>query len=326
MQQHAGRVCGRLAPSPTGHIHLGNAWAFLLAWLSVRSRKGRLILRVEDIDPQRSKGEFTGTLLEDLRWFGLDWDEGPDIGGPAQPYLQSLRMACYEEALARLEAVDATYPCFCTRRELRHLASAPHVEDMGTPYPGTCRRLDGEKQAALFEAGRRAAVRLRCSGTTVSFVDGLQGEIRASLADCGGDFALRRSDGVISYQLAVTVDDALMGVTDVVRGRDILPSTPRQIVLQRLLGYATPVYRHIPLLLDNGGNRLAKRHQSLTLRKLRQEGVEARRVVGLLSHMAGLNPSEMSVSPQELLPRFAPENLPKHDQCVTEDNLRRLVP
>jgi glutamyl-tRNA synthetase len=322
---HAGRVCGRLAPSPTGYAHLGNAWAFLLAWLSVRAQNGRLILRVEDIDPQRSKPEFIDALLEDMSWLGLDWDEGPDVAGPAQPYLQSRRKGCYEDALARLDAAGATYPCFCTRRELRNLASAPHVEDIGSPYPGTCRQLDETQRAVLFGAGCRAAVRLRCFGEEVSFTDILRGEERMRLADCGGDFALRRSDGVISYQLAVAVDDAAMGITEVVRGRDILYSTPRQIVLQRLLGYATPRYAHIPLLLDNNGERLAKRHQSLTLRGLRQQGVDARRIVGLLSRMAGLNPQEMPVGPGWLLPRFALARLPKHDQRVTEDDVRRLA-
>jgi glutamyl-tRNA synthetase len=320
-----GRVCGRLAPSPTGYAHLGNAWAFLLAWLSVRSRNGRLILRVEDIDPQRSKAEFIGALLEDMRWLGLDWDEGPDVAGPARPYLQSRRGARYEEALARLDEAGVTYPCFCTRGELRNLASAPHAEDIGAPYPGTCRQLDGARRTALFGTGRKAAVRLRCFGEEVSFVDVLEGEKSMRLADCGGDFALRRSDGVISYQLAVTVDDAAMEITEVVRGRDILHSTPRQIVLQRLLGYATPRYAHIPLLLDDNGERLAKRHQSLTLRGLRQQGADARRVVGLLSRMAGLNPREQPVTPGDLLPRFALARLPKHDQRVTGDDVRRLA-
>ncbi|MDR2055199.1 MAG: tRNA glutamyl-Q(34) synthetase GluQRS [Desulfovibrio sp.] len=323
--RRVGRVCGRLAPSPTGYAHLGNAWAFLLAWLSVRAQNGRLILRVEDIDPQRSKMKFVDALLEDMRWFGLDWDEGPDVAGPAQPYLQSRRKDHYEEALARLGRAGATYPCFCTRGELRNLASAPHVEDIGVSYPGTCRQLGEAQRAALFGAGRKAAVRLRCFGEEISFTDALRGEERMRLADCGGDFALRRSDGVVSYQLAVTVDDAAMGITEVVRGRDILHSTPRQIVLQRLLGYATPRYAHIPLLLDSEGGRLAKRHQSLTLRGLRQQGVDARRVVGLLSRMAGLNPREKPVNPGDLLPGFALARLPKHDQLVTEDDVRRLV-
>jgi glutamyl-tRNA synthetase len=284
-----------------------------------------MVLRVEDIDPQRSKTKFIDALLEDLRWLGLDWDEGPDIAGSAQPYLQSLREIHYEKALARLDRIGATYPCFCTRGELRNLASAPHAEDIEAPYPGTCRQLDKAQRAALVGAGRKAAVRLHCFGEEVSFTDTLGGEGRMRLADCGGDFALRRSDGVISYQLAVTVDDAAMGITEVVRGRDILHSTPRQIVLQRLLGYATPRYAHIPLLLDNDGKRLSKRHQSLTLCSLRQQGVDARRIVGLLSRMAGINPQEQPVNPGDLLPHFALARLPEHDQRVTRDDVRRLA-
>jgi glutamyl-tRNA synthetase len=319
------RICGRLAPSPTGYIHLGNAWAFLLSWLSIRARNGHLILRIEDIDPQRSRPEFTEGILEDIRWLGLDWDSGPDIGGPAKTYLQSQRMGYYDQALARLDAIGATYSCFCTRKELRNLASAPHVEDSGAFYPGTCLKLDKAQRAALFATGHRAAIRLRCSGESVSFTDTLRGEGRICLVDCGGDFALRRSDGVIAYQLAVTVDDAEMGVTDVVRGRDLLASVPRQIILQRLLGYATPRYAHIPLLLDSRGDRLAKRHQSLTLRTLRQNGLDARRVTGLLSRLAGMNPRGTPASPRDLLVDFTLERMPVQDQRVTEENLRQLV-
>ena len=325
-QQPADRICGRLAPSPTGYAHLGNAWAFLLAWLAVRARKGVLILRLEDIDPQRSRPEFATALLEDLRWLGLDWDQGPDVGGPAGPYEQSRRTAVYADVLARLEAAGLTYPCFCTRKELRLLAAAPHVDDAGAPYPGICRELSAEQREALLRAGRKAAVRLRCAAERVDFVDALLGPQSFCLVECGGDFALRRSDGVLAYQLAVAVDDALMGVNQVVRGRDILSSTPRQIALLRLLGYAVPSYAHIPLLLDGEGQRLAKRHQSLSLRVLRERGADPRRIVGLLARLAGLNPRGWSVLPAELLPDFALERLPGADQRVTDQDLRRLAP
>ena len=320
------RICGRLAPSPTGYAHLGNAWAFLLAWLAARARKGVLILRLEDIDPQRSRPEFAAALLEDLRWLGLDWDQGPDVGGPLGPYEQSRRGAAYAEALARLEAAGLTYPCFCTRKELRLLAAAPHVDDAGAPYPGTCRELNAAQREALFRSGRRAAVRLRCPGESVEFEDALLGPQSFRLEECGGDFALRRSDGVVAYQLAVAVDDALMGVNQVVRGRDILPSTPRQIALLRLLGHNAPQYAHIPLLLDGEGRRLAKRHRSLALRSLREQGVTPRRIVGLLSRLAGLNPRGVPVSPAELLPDFALERLPGTDQRVTDQDMRQLAP
>ena len=236
------------------------------------------------------------------------------MGGPAEPYAQSLRTAVYADALARLEAAGLTYPCFCTRKELRLLAAAPHVDDAGAPYPGICRNLDAKQREALFRAGRKAAVRLRCAEERVDFVDVLLGSQSFCLGECGGDFALRRSDGVVAYQLAVAVDDALMGVNQVVRGRDILSSTPRQIVLLRLLGHAVPSYAHIPLLLDGEGQRLAKRHQSLSLR-----------IVGLLARLAGLNPLGRPVRPAELLPDFALERLPGTDQRVTDQDLRQLA-
>ncbi len=317
-EEGTARICGRLAPSPTGYVHLGNAWAFLLAWLAARARKGVLVLRLEDIDPQRSRPEFAAALLQDLRWLGLDWDQGPDVGGPLGPYEQSRRASAYAHALARLEAAGLTYPCFCTRKELRLLAAAPHVDDAGAPYPGTCRQLSAMQREALFRSGRKAAVRLRCPDASVAFEDALLGPQSFRLAECGGDFALRRSDGVVAYQLAVAVDDALMGVNQVVRGRDILPSTPRQIALLRLLGHDAPAYAHIPLLLDGD--------QSLALRALREQGASARRIVGLLSRLAGLNPRGLPVSPAELLPDFSLERLPGADQRVTERDLRQLAP
>lgn len=320
------RARGRLAPSPTGYMHLGNAWAFLLAWLDARAQNGLLILRLEDIDPQRSRPEYASAILEDLRWLGLDWDHGPDAGGPAGPYEQSRRGHFYAQALARLEAAGLTYPCFCTRRELRLLAAAPHLGDAGAPYPGTCRNLSLEQRADALRSGRKAALRLRCPDQAIVFEDRLQGAQRFRLADCGGDFALCRSDGVVAYQLAAAVDDALMGVTRVVRGRDILPSTPRQIALFRLLGYAPPSYLHIPLLLDSGGERLAKRHQSLALRALREQGADPRRLIGLLGRLAGLNPTGQPRSPAELLPLFSPKCLPRQDLRVADRDVRRLVP
>lgn len=320
------RVCGRLAPSPTGYLHLGNAWAFLLAWLATRSQGGQLILRLEDIDPQRSRPEYAAAIVEDLRWLGLDWDQGPDAGGPAAPYEQSRRGQIYAAALDRLTAAGLTYPCFCTRKELRHLAAAPHIDDRGAPYPGTCRCLSVEQQQAMLRAGRSAAVRLRCPEEPVTFEDKLLGRQFFRLHECGGDFALRRSDGVVAYQLAVAVDDALMGVNQVVRGRDILPSTPRQIALLRLLGYTAPTYAHVPLLLDRDGQRLAKRHHSLALQRLRQQGADPRSVTGLLGRLAGLNPEGLPLGPAALLSSFDPVRLPREDVRVTDADLRGLVP
>ena len=328
-------VRGRLAPSPTGRLHLGNAWAFLLAWLSIRARGGELLLRLEDIDPQRSRPEYVAALLEDLRWLGLDWDYGP--GGlcgdmPSWPqagmegsfFHQSRRAAIYEAALAALEAGGMTYPCFCTRREVRQLAGAPHEDERCAPYPGTCRHLsDGERMARL-SAGRRPCVRLRCPDSLWSFEDAVMGPQAARLDECGGDFALRRSDGVVAYQLATALDDGLMGITEVARGRDILPSTPRQLALLHLLGLPAPRYAHFPLLLDGEGERFAKRHRSLTLAALREQGVPPGCIIGLLGFWAGCLPHARSVHPRELVRAFSWSRVPREDirvdACLLREN------
>lgn len=321
-------VRGRLAPSPTGYAHVGNAWAFMLAWLAARAEGGQVLLRIEDIDPQRSRPEYAAAFQEDLRWLGLDWDFGPDMPDAPDcpgPFEQSRRGQIYADAITRLEQAGFTYPCFCTRKELRTLAAAPHIDDVGAPYPGTCRNLTIAQQEALRAKGRRACLRLRCPDGEVSFTDAVLGPQHISFAECGGDFALRRSDGVVAYQLAVAVDDAAMGVTQVVRGRDILPSTPRQIALFHLLGYSAPSYAHVPLLLDDDGQRLAKRHQSLTLRHLRVMGASPRRVAGFLGQLAGLNPSGKAASPAELLSAFALARLPQGDIRLTAEMLRALT-
>lgn len=317
-------IRGRLAPSPTGYLHLGNAWAFLLAWWAARQAGGRIILRLEDIDPQRSRDEFALAIMEDLRWLGMDWDEGPGLpsdgsGGPLPergscgPYVQSRCAAIYAQALQRLERLGCLYPCFCTRKELRALAGAPHVDDMGAPYPGTCRRLSEAQRMALRQAGRRASLRFHGPSEPVAFTDAVQGQQCFTLEDCGGDFAVQRSDGVIAYQLAVAVDDGRMGINQVVRGRDILPSTPRQIALLRLLGYEIPTYAHVPLLCDAEGERLAKRHNSLALRSLRAEGVPPERIVGLLAWLAGANPDRREATAAGLTAAFRPDRLPRRD-------------
>ncbi|MBO4312774.1 MAG: tRNA glutamyl-Q(34) synthetase GluQRS [Desulfovibrio sp.] len=316
---------GRLAPSPTGCLHLGNAWSFLLCWLALRSAHGSVILRMEDIDPQRSRPEYASAIMQDLRWLGLDWDEGPDIGGPCVPYFQKERIAAYEAAIAALEAGGMVYPCFCTRKELRSLAGAPHIDDIGAPYPGTCRNLSKNERERFLLAGHRASLRLRCPEEPVAFVDQCMGPQRFRLEDCGGDFALRRSDGVIAYQLAVAVDDALMGVTQVIRGRDILFSTPRQICLLGLLGCVTPTYAHIPLILDEEGERLAKRHKSLSLRELRLAGAAPERIVALLGRLAGIWPSGAPARPGELIPFFSLDKIPSDDVVISRADIQALL-
>ena len=300
---------GRLAPSPTGFLHLGNAWAFLLAWLACRSRGGTLILRMEDIDPERSRTAYAEAIIRDLHWLGLDWDEGPDKGGPAGPYCQSERMNLYAAALDQLAEAGHTYPCYCTRKELRTLAGAPHVGDTGAAYPGTCRNLSARRRAELEAEGRRPCIRLRCPSGSYAVEDAVCGRLSMTLEDCGGDFALRRSDGVVAYQLAVVVDDGLMGVSQVVRGQDLLVSTPRQLALFDLLGYPRPAYLHVPLLCDIEGERLAKRHASLTLASLRDTGIQPSAVTGYLAALAGFIDRPAAIPPQDLIPSFSTERL-----------------
>jgi glutamyl-tRNA synthetase len=328
-------VTGRLAPSPTGFLHLGNAWAFLLAWLAARAGGGRVILRMEDIDPDRSRPAYAQAIMDDLRWLGLDWDEGPDVGGPAGPYVQSRRLDRYAGALSRLDALGRVYPCFCTRKELRSLAGAPHdsgsalgpaIAGDGSPvYPGTCRDLSRDERRRLLAEGRKPCLRLRCDDASLSFDDAVAGPQRLTLAECGGDFALRRSDGVYAYQLAVVADDIAMGVTQVVRGDDILTSTPRQLFLYRLLGASPPAYAHIPLVTDAAGERLAKRHQSLTLATLREAGVRPEAIIGFLAHHAALLDAPRRARPAELAPGFEPARLPRRPVRLPEDVVRELV-
>jgi len=303
---------GRLAPSPTGLLHLGNAWSFLLAWLAARSEGGRILLRQEDIDPARSRQEWMEAIEDDLHWLGLDWDEGPDCSGRNAPYRQSLCDQFYHSALLQLEHRGLVYPCFCTRKELRLMAGAPHgaadgLGDAGAAYPGTCRHLSETERAERLAQGRHASLRLLCpdgeSGRE-HFVDRVLGPQSFTLSDCGGDFALRRSDGVWAYQLAVVTDDIRMGVTQIVRGEDILMSTPRQIRLYRLLGGTIPEFAHIPLLHDALGERLAKRHKSLSLTELRSRGCRPEAIVGWLAHLAGLTENDTALSPAALAERL----------------------
>lgn len=316
-------VRGRLAPSPTGHLHLGNAWAFLLCWLAVRSAGGRLVLRMEDIDPERSRPHFVEEIMRDLAWLGLDWDEGPDRGGPYAPYTQQERLERYAEVIEALTRLGRTYPCYCTRKELKTMASAPHLEDAGPVYPGTCLGLGADARMAREAQGRRPALRLHGAGET-RFDDLLHGEVRLDWAQCGGDFPLRRSDGVISYQLAVALDDMDQAINLVVRGADILPCTPRQIFLFDLLQAPVPRYAHVPLLLDHEGVRLAKRHQSLELGALREMGMSPRAVTGYLGHLAGLLPEGVAVAPAEIISEFAWEKIP-HGPVVLQDQVEIVL-
>jgi glutamyl-tRNA synthetase len=296
-------IRGRFAPSPTGELHLGNARTALLAWLHVRAAGGCFVLRVEDLDRGRVRPGIMEAQLADLRWLGIDWDEGPDVGGPNAPYLQSERQERYEEALDRLAEQGLLFSCFCSRKEIAAAASAPHgPEDEGPRYPGTCREL-GPAELTRFR-GRNAAVRFRTPTESVRFRDLLQGSAEFRPADETGDFVVRRKDGVAAYQLAVVVDDAAMGITHVLRGADLLSSTARQLVLYRALQLDPPQWIHVPLLLGPDGERLSKRHGAVSLREMRKGGVRPETVVGWLAASCGLAEPGEELAPAALVERF----------------------
>jgi len=259
---------GRLAPSPTGCLHLGHAQTFWTAQQRARAAGGTLILRNEDLDASRFKLEFVEAMLEDLRWFGFDWSEGPDVGGALAPYNQSERMEYYRAALEQLRAGDFVYPCTCSRQDIQAAVTAPHAGDEGVIYPGTCR---GNRRPEV--GGRKFTWRLKVpDGEAISFMDGHFGPQKFVAGKDFGDFVVWRSDGVPAYQLACVVDDAAMGITEVVRGADLLLSTARQILLYRALKLVIPAFYHCDLRCDDRGQRLAKRHDALSLRQLRANG------------------------------------------------------
>ena len=301
---------GRFAPSPTGAMHLGNARTALLAWLAVRSQGGIMIMRLEDLDQARVPAQAEAQLLDDLRWLGLDWDEGPDVGGPFAPYRQTERRARYDAAIDRLLASGQAFLCACSRADVLRAASAPHeslLQDEGEErrYPGTCRT---QGSAAVMNraqaAGRLPAVRFR-GGQPGAFVDDLAGPCDPFGADGVDDFVLRRADGLAAYQLAVVVDDAAMKIDCVVRGADLLRSTPRQRALFAAFDLKAPAYAHVPLVLAPGGERLAKRTRPPSIADLRAAKIPATRIIGVLAHSAGLVPAAVDMSPQELKEGFA---------------------
>ncbi|MBI3977296.1 MAG: tRNA glutamyl-Q(34) synthetase GluQRS [Chloroflexi bacterium] len=296
-------VRGRFAPSPTGLMHLGNARTALAAWLSARRDGGAFALRIEDLDRPRIVPGADAAILEDLRWLGLDWDEGPDVGGPFGPYRQSERADRYDAALERLASGGLLFPCTCSRAELRRVASAPQAgaED-GPPYPGHCRSRplpDDWRELRV-----RHSLRFRVPAGEVCFADRLFGRCCQDVLAAVGDVVLRRADGLHAYQLAVVVDDAAMGITEVVRGADLLSSTPRQILLYRALGLDPPAFAHVPLVLGLDGERLAKRHGAVSIAEARAAGRRSEDVVGLLAHSLGLLDRSEPVTPAELVPHF----------------------
>ena len=293
-------ITGRFAPSPSGRMHLGNIYTAVLSWLSVKSRGGRWILRIEDLDPQRSKLEHARRIEDDLLWLGLEWDEGGlDGKGPNGPYLQSQRHHLYEAALDRLKTTGLCYPCTCTRADIM-ATQAPHESDGRVVYKGTCRP---DVLPAPYPVSPGAAVRIAVPDEEISFTDVVKGPQRVNLASHCGDFVLRRGDGAWSYQLAVVVDDALMGVTEVMRGDDLLLSAAQQIYLYRLLGYEPPRFAHVPLVCNDQGIRLSKRDASLSMEYLRRHHTQDD-ILGMVAHKAGLAADSSPVSLKDLTDIF----------------------
>jgi len=303
-------VVGRLAPSPTGVLHLGNARTFLLAWLSVRSRGGRILLRIEDIDGPRVKVGATDRAIEDLRWLGLDWD--------GEAVVQSNRQERYSAAVERLMGRGLVYPCVCSRKEVEQSASAPHeaMASDGPVYPGTCRGRWKSRAEAKAVTGRDAALRFAVDVDSVPFTDGFCGSQSGCIA---GDFIVQRRCGGPAYQLAVVVDDAAQGVTEVLRADDLLPSTPRQLLLYRALSWREPGFLHVPLVTGTDGLRLAKRHGDTSLRYLRSRGVPAGLLIGYLAFLCGLRRRGGHCSANELIADFDLNELPR-DPVVGSDH------
>lgn len=298
---------GRFAPSPTGRMHLGNVFTALLSWLSARSAGGTWVLRIEDLDPQRSKREWARLIEDDLHWLGLDWDEGGlDATGPAGSYCQSERSAVYAEALDRLRATGLTYGCTCRRADIL-ATQAPHQSDGRIVYSGHCRPASLPGFAPEPEAPH--SLRLYVPDSEITFTDAVFGPQSCNLATHCGDFVLRRADGAWAYQLAVTVDDAAMGVTQVVRGCDLLLSTAQQLYLYRLLGLQPPGYAHVPLLCNAAGQRLSKRDSAMAMDALRSRHTPAE-IIGRLAAAAGLLPHPEPCTPAQLLPLSTPAAIP----------------
>ncbi len=309
---------GRFAPSPSGYMHMGNLLAMLLAWLDCRVHDGRMIFRMEDLDTARTSPEYARALAEDLQWLGLDWDEGyPD---PA--YCQSNRTDLYAEAFHALEDRGLVYPCWCSRAQRLAAASAPHpgeaVHDPNCP----CSRMTDAQRTARLSSDRPPAWKARTPDETFSVMDGHYGHFAQNLSRAGGDFIIRRADGVYAYQLAVSVDDMRMGVTRVVRGRDLLSSAPRQAWLIRTLGGTPPGYCHLPLLTGGkNGEKLSKRLGSRSTQAMRRE-YDPRALVGLLAYLADLLPAPEPLWPRELLPLFDWAKVPTED--ISLENIPAL--
>lgn len=311
----ASSVVARLAPSPTGAQHVGNARTYLIAWLSARAQQGRVVLRIEDIDSPRVKPGAAEEACDDLRWLGLDWD--------SEPVVQTRRLPLYEAALQRLREQELVYPCTCTRGDIERAASAPHLEHEGPTYPGTCAHRSAADAGTLGD--RPFAWRFRVPPEPIEFLDDFRGPTRMRLTDLGGDFVVWKSAGTPAYQLAVVVDDADQGVTEVIRGDDLVPSTPRQLLLYQALGLRPPRFAHIPLVVGPDGRRLAKRHGDTRLRTLRDAGVRPEALVGLLAQSCGWIDRVRPITARDLVPRFRLYTIPSTPFVLTPEATAQLL-
>lgn len=299
------KIRTRFAPSPTGYIHLGNAWVAFLNWLWTRQHRGTIVLRIEDIDRQRCRPEYVQALMEDLAWLGLDWDEGPGNRYAYGSAVQSERLSFYQAIFKRWKDEGTVYPCYCTRARLRQIASAPHPGEEAPAYDGRCRNLTEEERR---KETKPPSWRFRMETTPVRFTDLLCGPQEMVLHAGADDFVLLRADGMIAYQLAASADDGAMGITHVFRGRDLLTSTADQLCLLQKLGYPAPVYAHLPLLADENGARLSKRQHGITIRDLREAGMTAASVIGRLLFWAGAVPKGTAITAEEALRTIAFED------------------
>ena len=306
---------GRFAPTPSGRMHLGNVFSALMAWASVRSQNGSLILRVEDLDIRAHNPQYTSLLLDDLQWLGLTWDKGP--------YYQSRRTELYQEALLDLRQQGLLYPCFCSRADL-HAAQAPHASDGTYVYAGTCRNLSQSERKEL-SSHKIPATRMQVPNAIYTFEDRVYGPTSQNLAESCGDFIVQRADGVFAYQLAVVVDDADMGITEVVRGSDLLSSTPRQLYLQDVLGLSHLTYAHLPLLVAPDGRRLSKRNHDLDLGVLRSQGKTPEEILGFLAYCVGLTEENEPLSAVQIANRFSWETLRAHRKNVVVEHFSHVL-
>ncbi len=303
---------GRFAPSPSGRMHLGNVFCALISWLAAKAEGGQAVLRIEDLDTARCKPAYTEQLLDDLAYLGLEYDEGPTPSDLDESYFQSKRSALYEQALEKLETKGLIYPCYCSRDEL-HAASAPHASDGRVLYNGACRGLSDAERACKT---RPPAMRMKADNCTYTFTDGLYGEQYLNVKEEWGDFVLRRSDGLFAYQLAVVVDDAAMGITQVVRGRDLLSSVAPQLQLYKALDLTPPQFIHIPLLVNAEGRRLSKRDRDLDMGELRKRYPRSEDLIGKLLHLSGIISSPQPITPSKALEIFSFDKLRRDDITI----------